>query len=45
MGVLFGVLLARFFFPDAGIWVMFLISAFLVFFAYSFEYIHKGRGK
>ncbi len=45
MGVVAGVLLARVFFPTAGYWAIALIAGFLVFFAYSFEYIHKGRGK
>jgi hypothetical protein len=45
MGAVFGVLLARMFFPSAGYWAMGAIAVFLVFFAYSFEYIHKGRGR
>ncbi len=41
LGIIFGVLLARMFFPASGTWLMFAICAALVFFAYCFEYLHK----
>ncbi len=41
LGLIFGVLLYRVFFPTSGTWLIFLIGGLLVFFAYLFEYIHK----
>jgi len=41
LGVIFGVLLSRVFFPASGRWLIAVIAGLLVFFAYSFEYLHK----
>ncbi len=41
LGVIFGVILSRVFFPTSGVWVMLLIAGLLVFFAYVFELLHK----
>ena len=41
LGVIFGVLLSRFFFPASGNWLILLIAGLLVFFAYVFELLHK----
>lgn len=41
LGAIFGVLLARVFFPEAGSGVMVLICGLLVFFSYLFEYLRK----
>ncbi len=41
LGVVFGVLLSRVFFPASGKWLIAVIAGLLVFFAYSFEYLHK----
>ncbi len=43
MGIVFGFMLTRFFFPGASIPFTLLICGLLVFFAYGFEWIHKGR--
>ncbi len=45
LGVIFGILLARFFFPNSGWWLMCLISGALVLFAYVFEYLHKKEDR
>ena len=41
LGLVFGVLLSRTFFPAAGVWLIFLIAGLLVVFAYIFEVLHK----
>ncbi len=41
LGLIFGVLLSRMFFPTSGYWLIALIAGLLVFFAYVFEYLHK----
>jgi hypothetical protein len=41
LGVVFGVILSRVFFPASGYWTIFLIAGLLVFFAYVFEFLHK----
>jgi hypothetical protein len=41
LGLVFGVLLSRVFFPASGVWLIFLIAGLLVFFAYIFEVLHK----
>ena len=41
LGVVFGVILTRVFFPASGTWLIFLIAGLLVFFAYVFELLHK----
>ncbi len=41
LGVIFGVLLARVFFPASGTWLIFLFAGLLVAFAYIFEVLHK----
>ena len=41
LGLFFGVLLYRVFFPDSGIWIMLLICGLLIFFSYAFEYLRK----
>lgn len=41
LGVIFGVLLSRVFFPESGIGVMLLICGLLIFFSYTFEYLRK----
>ncbi len=41
LGVIFGVILSRVFFPTAGNWTILLIAGLLVFFAYVFELLHK----
>jgi hypothetical protein len=44
LGVVFGVLLSRVFFPEAGIEVTVLICGLLIFFSYAFEYLRKRGG-
>ncbi len=41
LGLVFGVLLSRTFFPATGVWLIFLIAGLLVVFAYIFEVLHK----
>lgn len=41
LGLLFGALLVRTFFPASGYWLIILIAALLVAFAYIFETLHK----
>jgi F0F1-type ATP synthase assembly protein I len=41
LGLVFGVLLSRVFFPDSSTWLIFLIAGLLVAFAYIFEVLHK----
>jgi F0F1-type ATP synthase assembly protein I len=41
LGLVFGVLLSRVFFPDSSVWLIFLIAGLLVVFAYIFEALHK----
>ena len=41
LGLVFGVLLSRTFFPSKGVWLIFLIAGLLVVFAYIFEVLHK----
>jgi hypothetical protein len=41
LGVVFGVLLSRVFFPQAGIGTILLICGLLIFFSYTFEYLRK----
>ena len=41
LGVVFGVILARLFFPASGMPLMFLFAGLLVVFAYIFEVLHK----
>ncbi len=41
LGLIFGVILSRVFFPASGYWLTFLISGLLVFFAYVFEFLHR----
>jgi len=41
LGLVFGVLLSRTFFPAAGVWLIFLLAGLLVVFAYIFEVLHK----
>lgn len=41
LGLVFGVLLSRVFFPDSSPWLIFLIAGLLVVFAYVFEVLHK----
>ena len=41
LGLAFGVLLSRTFFPATGVWLIFLIAGLLVVFAYIFEVLHK----
>jgi len=41
LGLVFGVLLSRVFFPDSSTWLIFLIAGLLVAFAYIFEILHK----
>ncbi len=43
MGIVFGFMLTRLFFPDAPDHTIVIISGLLVFFSYGFEWIHKGR--
>ncbi|ABK15885.1 hypothetical protein Sfum_0183 [Syntrophobacter fumaroxidans MPOB] len=43
MGLVFGFMVTRFFFPRSTMGFMLLISALLVFFAYGMEWVHKGR--
>jgi hypothetical protein len=43
MGLLFGFLLARFFFTNAGILTPLALAGLLVFSAYVLEIIHKGK--
>lgn len=46
LGLIFGVLLSRVFFPDSGTTVMLLICGLLIFFSYAFEYMRKkGNGQ
>ena len=45
LGVIFGALLSRVFFPEAGLGTMLLICGLLIFFSYLFEYMRKkGEG-
>lgn len=41
LGLVFGALLSRVFFPTKGMGLIFIIAGLLVFFAYVFEYVHK----
>ena len=41
LGLVFGVLLSRTFFPSSGFWLIFPIAGLLVAFAYIFEVLHK----
>jgi hypothetical protein len=41
LGLLFGVLLSRVFFPASGVWLILLIASLLVAFAYIFEVLRK----
>ena len=41
LGLAFGFLLTRVFFPASSTWLIFLIAGLLVFFAYIFEVLHK----
>jgi F0F1-type ATP synthase assembly protein I len=41
LGLLFGVLLSRVFFPASGVWLILLIASLLVVFAYIFEVLRK----
>jgi len=41
LGLVFGFLLARVFFPASGTWLIFLVGGLLVVFAYIFEVLHK----
>lgn len=41
LGLLFGTLLTRVFFPTSGKWLIAVVAGLLVFFAYSFEHLHK----
>lgn len=41
LGVIFGVLLYRVFFPASGMHLIFIFAGLLVFFAYGMEYLHK----
>ena len=41
LGLVFGVLLARIFFPAADVWLIFLIAGLLVVFAYIFEVLRQ----
>jgi hypothetical protein len=43
MGLAFGFMVTRFFFPRSTVGFTLLISALLVFFAYGLEWVHKGR--
>lgn len=45
LGIVFALLLSRFFFPAANIFVILLAAAALVVFAYVFEHIHRGKGQ
>lgn len=44
LGIFFGVLLGRFFFPQYGVATMAGIALMLVFFAYVLEAVHSRRG-
>jgi len=43
LGLVFAFFLLRFFYPASGIWTVVVTAALLVFFAYFFEAIRKGR--
>lgn len=45
MGLVFGVLLSRVFFPTSGKWLIPILGGLLVFFAYGFEYLHKRNDR
>ena len=45
LGLIFGILLTRVFFPDSGTEIILLICGLLIFFSYVFEYMRKkGNG-
>lgn len=41
LGVIFGVLLYRVFFPTSSFYLVFIFAGLLVIFAYGMEYLHK----
>jgi uncharacterized membrane protein YccC len=43
LGMMFGFLLLKFFYPRSGVWTYLATAALLVFFAYLFEAVRRGR--